>query len=122
MAAASASSIDEYLENVELPNRAELQRIRDLAKAIVPDAEEGIVYGMPTLKYRGKPLLGFAARARHIGIYPYSGRTIAELDDELSEYPSSKGAVRVPFDKPIPDATLRKLVECRLREIREGRT
>jgi uncharacterized protein YdhG (YjbR/CyaY superfamily) len=31
----------------------ELQRIRALAKKLVPTAEETIMHGMPTLKYRG---------------------------------------------------------------------
>ena len=42
--------IDDYLTNVEAPKRSELERIRRLAKKIVPSAEEAIVYGMPTRK------------------------------------------------------------------------
>ena len=64
--------IDDYLTKVEPSKRQELERIRALAKKIVPGSEEAIVYGMPTLKYQGKPFLGFNAHKQHIGIYPYS--------------------------------------------------
>ena len=110
--------IDAYFKNVEPSKRRELKRIRDLAKEIVPDAEEAIVYAMPTLKYRGKPFLGFAARANHIGIYPYSGAAIATLEKDLRGFACSKGALRVPLDAPIPKGVLRKIVQVRLREIR----
>ncbi len=110
--------IDDYLKNVEPAKRKELQRIRVLAKEIVPSAEEAISYGMPTLKYQGKPFLGFDAHANHIGIYPYSGDVIATLKAELHAYSLSKGAIRVPLEKPIPKTLLRKVIACRLQAIR----
>jgi uncharacterized protein YdhG (YjbR/CyaY superfamily) len=110
--------IDEYLKNVEPSKRRELERIRALAKAAVPDAEEAISYGMPTLKVAGKPFLGFNAHKNHIGIYPYSGHVIPKLKAELQGYETTKGAIRVPFDKPIPESTLRKIIDCRLQAIR----
>jgi hypothetical protein len=59
--------IDDYLTNVEAPKRKELERIRSVAKKIVPSAEETISYGMPTLKFQGKPFLGFDAHKNHSG-------------------------------------------------------
>ena len=112
------SPIDDYLETVEPAKRRELQRIRELAKAAVPSAEEAIVYGMPTLKYAGQPFLGFDAHAHHIGIYPYSGHVIETLKHQLSGYGLSKGAIRVPLDKPITKTVLRSVISCRLKAIR----
>ena len=86
--------IDEYLAKVEPAKRKELERIRALAKKAVPEAEETIGYGMPTLKYQGKPFLGFDAHANHIGVYPYSGRVIETLSEELRAYETTKGAIR----------------------------
>jgi uncharacterized protein YdhG (YjbR/CyaY superfamily) len=112
--------IDEYLAKVEPAKRKELERIRALAKKAVPDADETISYGMPTLKYQGKPFLGFDAHARHIGIYPYSGHVIETLGEKLRGYETTKGAIRVPLDKPIPESTLRAVIESRLAAIRAG--
>lgn len=110
--------IDEYLENVEPSKRKELERIRVLAREIVPGAQEVISYGIPTLTFAGKPFLGFDARAKHVGIYPFSGHVIPTLADFLGDYGFSKGALRVPYERPIPKSLLRKIIACRLKAIR----
>jgi len=101
------SLINDYLKKIEPSKRMQLQRIRTLAKEIVPSAEETLSYNMPTLKYEGKPFLGFRAHAAHIGIYPYSGKVIPLLKDELRTYAVSKGAIRVPLDRPISKRLLK---------------
>lgn len=111
------SPIDAYLEGLEPGVRAELKRVRSVALSVVPGADETIGYKMPTLRYRGVAFLGFAARKKHIGIYPYSGRVIEALAHLLAGYDTSRGAVRVPLDAPMPAETLRAIVECRLSEI-----
>ncbi len=110
--------IDDYLAQVEPSKRKELQRIRALAKEMVPSAEEAIVYGMPTLKYEGKPFLGFNAHKNHIGIYPYSSGVIEALKDDLVAYGLSSGAIRVPLDQQISKGLLRKIISSRLSAIR----
>jgi len=113
--------IDGYLATVEPAKRKELRRIRALAKKAVPSAEEVISYGMPTLKYQGKPFLGFAARAQHVGIYPYSGQVVKELRERLRDYQTSNGAIRVPLDAPIPERLLRAIIASRLKAIRAAK-
>jgi uncharacterized protein YdhG (YjbR/CyaY superfamily) len=109
--------IDDYLKNVEPSKREALERIRTLAHKIVPGAEEAISYGMPTLKYQGKPFLGFDAHKNHIGIYPYSGHVIETLRDQLQGYRKSSGAIRVPFDEPISESLLAQIINVRLKQI-----
>ena len=112
------NAIDEYLATVEPAKRTALERIRTLAKKAVPEAEEIISYRMPTLTYRGKPFLGFDAHTKHIGIYPFSGRVIEALGETLRDYQTTKGAIRVPLEKPISEETLFAVIECRLEAIR----
>jgi uncharacterized protein YdhG (YjbR/CyaY superfamily) len=109
--------IDDFLTTVEPSKREELERIRVLAKQTVPDAEEAIVYGMPTLKFQGKPFLGFDAHKQHIGIYPYSGEVVETLKGQLQGYGFSKGAIRVPLDQPISQEMLQQIIEIRLKQI-----
>jgi len=116
------SVIDEYLKKIEPPARKELRRIRRLAKQVVPRAEEAISYRIPTLKYRGKPFLGFDARKHHIGVYPFSGHVLPKLKAELREFAQSKGALRVPYDKPISKSLLGKIISHRLRAIKSETT
>ncbi|MBV8602046.1 MAG: DUF1801 domain-containing protein [Candidatus Eremiobacteraeota bacterium] len=112
------SPIDDYFKTIEPAKRKELRRIRALAKKIVPSAEETISYGMPTLKFRGKPFLGFDAHKNHIGIYPYSGKVIPELKEELRGYKVSRGAIQVPFDDPISPKLLGIVIRARLKAIK----
>ncbi len=107
---AAANPIDAYLASVAPERRAALERIRTLAHELVPGAEETISYRMPTLTLHGKPFLGFAARAHHIGIYPFSGRVLPEMRDDLRAYEYSRGALRVPYDLPLSKALLKKII------------
>jgi uncharacterized protein YdhG (YjbR/CyaY superfamily) len=107
---AAVNPIDAYLASVDPEKRPALERIRALAHEIVPGACETISYRMPTLTFAGKPFLGFAARANHIGIYPFSGRVLPALHDELGDYAYSRGALRVPYDRPLTKALLKKIV------------
>ncbi|CAN5175682.1 hypothetical protein BH09PAT1_BH09PAT1_7370 [soil metagenome] len=107
--------IDEYLQKIEPPKRKELERIRTIAKKIVPNSEEVIKYGMPTLLTNGQPYLGFDAHKNHIGIYPFSGEVIELLKDQLGKYGLTKGAIQVRLDEPILESDLKKIIEQRLR-------
>jgi len=111
--------IDEYLKKVEPAKKKELERIREIAKKIVPDAEEVISYGLPTLRYKGKSFLGFDAHIHHIGIYPYGGEEIEVFKDILTKhnYGFSSGAIRVPYDHPIPESLLKKIIDYKISRI-----
>ena len=115
------SVIDDYLKKIEPGKRAELERIREIAKKVVPEAEEVIGYGMPTLKYKNKGFLGFDAHKDHIGIYPYGGEEIEILKDKLSMYGLSKGAIRVPYNQPIPEKLLTEIITLRIARINRGK-
>lgn len=110
------SVIDDYLQKIEPEKRKELERIRAIAKKVVPDAEEKIGYGMPTLTYKGKAFLGFDVHKNHLGIYPYGGEEIEKLKNKIS-YGYSSGAIRVPFDEPISESLLTEIITLRLKRI-----
>ena len=109
--------IDEYLKNIEPIKRKQLERIREIAKQVVPDAQEVISYGMPTLTYKGKPFLGFNVHIHHIGIYPYGGEEIKAFKYELKDLKISRGAIRIPYDKPIAESLLKEIIKHRIKRI-----
>jgi uncharacterized protein YdhG (YjbR/CyaY superfamily) len=49
----SGKEVDDYLAKIKPSQRAELERIRTIAKNTVPEAEETIRYGMPAYLYKG---------------------------------------------------------------------
>ena|SRR5579872_6777826 len=113
------TAIDRYLKKIEPEKKKRLERIRKIAKQVVSQAEDTISYGMPTLKYKGTSFLGFNVHKNHIGIYPYGGEEIEMIKDKLSrlEYKFSKGAIQIPFDKPIPESLLKEIIQHRIKRI-----
>lgn len=107
-------SIDEYISQFP-PNVQEiLKTLRKVIKEAAPDAEEKISYQMPAFALHGN-LVYFAAYKKHIGFYPTSSG-IEAFKDELSEYKSSKGAVQLPIEKPLPYELIRRIVKFRAAE------
>lgn len=112
----SREEIDEYLAGVEEPKRSTLAALRETILSVLPEAEEGISYGCPAFRFRGKTVAGFAAFKNHLSYLPHSGSVFPELRRELSGYSMSSGALRFPVDEPLPHELVEKLVAVRIRQ------
>ena len=112
----SAQEIDQYLDALEEPKRATLARLRQTILDIVPEAEEGISYGVPAFKVGGKTIAGFAAFKNHLSYLPHSGSVFPQLEDELKGYSTSSGALRFGVDQPLPAPLVEKLIAVRLHQ------
>lgn len=110
------TKIDDYLKDVTPSQRASLLRIRDLVKEIEPGAEETISYGMPTLKYKGKPIIHFAAFKNHMSIFP-TGDPMQELKQETDKFRTSKGTLQFTEDNHMPESVIRDIINYRLSKI-----
>jgi uncharacterized protein YdhG (YjbR/CyaY superfamily) len=111
-----ATSVDEYLGQLDPAYRAELERIRTLVTRLVPDAEETMSYGMPTLKYRDRALVYFTASKKHLSFYP-SSWAIEELKDRLTGYKTTEHSIQFTLGKTLPSDLIEDLVRVHLREI-----
>ena len=111
------SVIDDYLNSLPDPEKAILQHIREFTKLLVPNAEEGLSYGMPAIKHQDTGLIGFIAAKEHLSIFPFSPTVIESLVNELGDYDTSKGTIRFTPHFPITDALLTKVISARLQEI-----
>ncbi len=118
---ATPSDVDAYLARLSADKRATLEKVRTAIRAAAPQAREGLSYGMPAF-IQGKPIAGYAASANHCAYYPMSGAVTAALEAHLTNYETSKGAIRFPVGKPPSNALIRKLVKARLAEIAAGAT
>jgi uncharacterized protein YdhG (YjbR/CyaY superfamily) len=109
-------SIDEYLSGVPEPARSTLQKIRETIRSAVPaEATESIFYRMPAFRYKG-PLIAFAAFTNHCSVFPMSASLIEQFKGDLKKYVTSKGTIRFPMDKPLPEALVKKLVKARVKQ------
>ena len=110
-------AVEDYFAELDAPQRAAFDHIRDLALQLAPEAEEGVSYGMAALKLRKKPLHGFRAAKQHLSIFPFSPAAIDAIREQLAGFELAKGTVRFTVDQPLPDDAVRDLVRHRIAEI-----
>jgi uncharacterized protein YdhG (YjbR/CyaY superfamily) len=112
----SKSEIDEYLSTLEEPKRTTLGQLRDTIVAIVPDAEQGISYGVPAFRLDGKTIAGFAAFKQHLSYLPHSGSVLGQLAEATEGYTQTKSALHFPIDRSLPEPLVKKLLDVRIAE------
>lgn len=93
-------TIDAYIGAQPEHVRPLLNRVRDTLHAALPDAQERISWRMPTY-WKGRNVIHFAAFKAHIGLYP-GEQAMVEFADRLTAYKTSRGAIQIPYDKPLP--------------------
>lgn len=100
-------TIDEYIQEQPENIQPLLHQVRETIKETLPDAKECISWRMPT--YKGKRnLIHFAAFKNHLGIYP-GEQAIVHFKEQLSSYKTSKGAIQLPYSKPLPLELIRDI-------------
>ena len=107
-------NIDSYINAFPLELQKVLQDLRSLISSTVPAAQEAISYGMPTYKLNGN-LVHFAMAKKHLGFYPGPSAIIA-FKEALVNYHTSKGAIQLPLDQPLPETLIREIVRFRVAE------
>ena len=116
----SVEEVDEYLNALDERKRTTLSSLRQTILAALPEADQGISYGVPALKVGGKTIAGFAAFKNHLSYLPHSGSVFPELAEELGAYQRSPGALRFPVDEHLPRTVVEKLITVRLRQAFPG--
>ena len=109
--------IDDYLAGLREPQRGALERVRDIAQRVAPEASQGTSYGMPALRLAGKPLLGFHVSRQHLSLHPFSPDVVAAVSGDLGGFSLSKGTIRFTSETPVPEPVLERVVRLRLAEI-----
>jgi uncharacterized protein YdhG (YjbR/CyaY superfamily) len=112
----SSQEIDDYLASLGDPKRRTLVALRQSILEALPDAEEGMAYGLPAFRIQGKVIAGFAAFKNHLSYLPHSGSVFPQMQEQLAGYQRSTGALRFPIDEPLPQAVVSELIEIRLKQ------
>ncbi|GAA2751760.1 iron chaperone [Amnibacterium kyonggiense] len=111
----SAAEIDAYLSSLAEPQRSTLEEMRRRILEVVPDAEQGMSYGVPAFKVDGRTVAGIAAFTNHLSYLPHSGSVLSALEEELGEREHTKSALHFPPGEPLPRSLVRRLIEAKLR-------
>ena len=112
--------VTKYLAGLEGVHREAAARVVNRVRALLPEVEEGVSYGMPAVLWYGKPLISVIVRKRFIAVYPFSGKVITALGDDLAAFRTTSGSVSFTPGAPLPDRVIDKLIAARRAEIEAG--
>ncbi len=110
-----------YLAALPADQRASLTDLRARLRALLPDHIECLSYAMPGFRQpgpKGRMVAGYAAFARHLGLYSHSGSVIPLID--CTPFKTSKSGVLFTPSTPLPDALLARIIATRQAELAAG--
>ena len=102
-------TIDQYIGEQEESVRPYLNEVRQIIRSAIPEAQEKISWSMPTY-WKGRNIIHFAASKKHLGLYP-GGEAAEVFAEKLSGYEVSKGTIRLPYTKPLPEALIAEIAQ-----------
>jgi uncharacterized protein YdhG (YjbR/CyaY superfamily) len=111
------TSVEAYFASLEPSRRKELHALRAAIAAAVPDATEGITYGMPGFLVGGRGLVGYMGFERHYSLFPMSPAVIDAHRDELAHLVTGKGTISFGYGSRLPVALVKKVVTARYVEL-----
>lgn len=121
MSRADPASVDAYIAALPPDQQDALTDLRARLNTRLPDHIEVMSYAMPGLRQpgpKGKMVVGYAAFAKHLGLYPHSGSVIPLID--CTPFKTSKSGVLFTPQTRLPDALLDSIIRTRLAEIAAG--
>jgi uncharacterized protein YdhG (YjbR/CyaY superfamily) len=115
--AEASAWIDAYLAALPHDQAIALAHLREVVRRAAPAAVEGISYGLPAFRLRGRPLVAYHAAKRHCAFFPMGSSVIEAHRPDLEAFDLSKGTIRFSPERPIPDALVEAMVGERVRTI-----
>jgi uncharacterized protein YdhG (YjbR/CyaY superfamily) len=115
------TTIDGYLATVDRDRREALEKLRKTIRSIVPDAVECISYGIPAFRLERGIVAGFCATTKGCSYFPFSGKTLDTVADEIAEFSRTKSALHFDAKIGLRAALVRKLIRVRIAEMPKAR-
>lgn len=114
--------VDAYIARASDEARPKLEELRDVVRTTIPDADEGISWGVPFYKHHGL-LGGFSAYKGHVSFGVADTVLPSEVREKLEAqgYVTGKRTIQVGFDQDVPTAAIRDLLKAKA-ELNEARS
>ena len=113
-----SEAVEAYLAALPADQQTALRALRATLARLLPDHLEEMSYAMPGFRQpgpKGRMVAGYAAFARHLGLYPHSGSVIPQID--CHPFKTSKSGVLFTPDRPLPEAMVETILRTRQAEI-----
>ncbi len=118
----AASVVDAYIAARPEAHRPHLEKLRAAINAALPDATEGLSYGIPVFKVDGRMVMYFAAFTAHYSVYPATTDVLKGLGEAAAAYVSGKATLRFSYEKPVPVRLIAKFARLRAAQARAAAT
>lgn len=110
------STVDEYCAGFSGPARELLEQLRRLSRESAPGTAETLKWGHPAVVHsRGTILWVYSAHKNHANIV-FTPSTREAFDDELTDFTTGKGSVKLPYGSPVPEQLLARMIAYRIEE------
>ena len=114
----ACKTVGEYEKSLPKEARAEFVALWRVIREMVPEGEETIRYGVPTIRIDGRNLVHLGVAKNHLGFYPTSSGVRAFENEIEGKYAYSKGTIQFPLGKKPPLGLIKKIMKFRLVEER----
>ena len=105
--------VNKYISNLPVEQQIALERVRQIIKNTVPEAQEYLSYKMPAYHFHGM-IGGFAAFKNHCSFFPWDSKTIDVFKDELKEFKTSAGTIQFTSEHQLSEELLQKILRYRV--------
>jgi uncharacterized protein YdhG (YjbR/CyaY superfamily) len=106
--------VDSYIAASVREARPILEKIREIIKSTIPEAEEGISWNVPFYRYHGE-LAGFAVYKNHVS-FGFGMGVLQDEDRKMLEekgYRTGKEIMQIKFGQEVPAAAIKKILETK---------
>ena len=107
-------TVEEYIASFSEPVQELMRTYRSIIREALPLASERMSWQMPTFYHYGN-VIHFAGNKKHMGIYP-GAAAVSHFKEELKNYKTSKGAIQIPYDQPIPVSLIQEIARFSAKE------
>jgi len=112
------TTIAAYIRAAPREGQPHLRRLYAILKRVAPAAQEAIKWGTPFF-VEPRFLFAFSAHKAHLNFAP-TPAVLEAFRKELKTHKTTKNAIQVPYDEPLPGDLIRKMAEYRLRHVRQS--
>jgi uncharacterized protein YdhG (YjbR/CyaY superfamily) len=116
MALKRPTTIEEYIQSAPVAGQPHLRRLHAILKSVAPKAQQVIKWGNPFF-VEPRFLFAFSAHKAHLSFAPMAAG-LEPFRKQLERYQTTKNFLQMPYNKPLPEAMVRKIAKHCVRAVR----
>ena len=117
MATRRPTTIAGYIRAAPRERQPHLRRLYAILKSAAPEAEEAIKWGTPFF-VEPRFLFAFSAYKAHVSFAPPAA-ALKRFRMELARQETTMNTIQLPYDRPLPEALIRRIAQWSVRTVRE---